>query len=239
MLIDRVLTVHGLLDERVKLVDDPSGSAGSDMLITGTMEAGYFGTVPSSEFIDGDTLASQVGLTAGTSFNANTDWLKFAYEGKILFSPMRPIRYNLHWSRLNNIGVVFGTTTIKLNNLTYKVRLWRGAKNNPMSAINDDLDTIGSEWNNLMLPLHVNAPDKWSLPNFAGVSENWGTEFTDADFFVGSGYNGRSTICQESFESNTNEHVVRGYRAIEESTTHYKATTSSNNGWRPVLELVQ
>ena len=46
------------------------------------MEEGFFGEVPASELITGDALASQVGISGGTSQNSTAGWLKFAYKGK-------------------------------------------------------------------------------------------------------------------------------------------------------------
>ena len=48
------------------------------------MEEGFFGEVPASEFITGDALASECGISQGLSQNSTAGWLKFAYKGEIL-----------------------------------------------------------------------------------------------------------------------------------------------------------
>jgi hypothetical protein len=69
-------------------------------LLAGTYEHGYYGEVPAGEFITGDQLATQVGLTAGTAFNSDADWLKFSLDNRTLYVAKKPFRYNLSWVRL-------------------------------------------------------------------------------------------------------------------------------------------
>ena len=71
-------------------------------------DTGYFGRIRSVDFIDGDTLASNVGFTAGTSQHSNCEWLKFYYHGAIVFLPMKPHRYNTHWVNMNDANIHYG-----------------------------------------------------------------------------------------------------------------------------------
>lgn len=220
--------------------DDPSGSPGDYTLVAGSINAGYFGTVPSSQFITGNSLASMIGLSAGTILNSSTDWLKFAYNGKILFSPMKPIRYNLSWNDINSANAVNGSKTVSIGGLTYKIRLWRGAENTPANYVDSDKDAIGSEWNKLMLPIHEKAPSSWLYNGFAGTTEDWGINFSDSNLGVNKNYTvGSYTWCQERRSDNTTNRILRGNLGVEYSSALDAQSVSTDFGWRPVLEVIQ
>lgn len=191
------------------------------------MEAGYFGPVTSEEFITGDALASEIILTAGESQNSTTDWLKFAYEGKILFVAKKPIRYNLSWDHISAANAVNGTKTVIIQDLTFKVRLFKGALTNP-SLISTDRGTKGSEWNRLMLPIHAQAADEsWSYPDYVEDIPNWGIGFTDADLLTHNSYgSGSYTWCQEVYGEDPSSRVLRGSYGVSNSN---RATTSFTN----------
>ncbi|MFD2681220.1 hypothetical protein [Bacillus seohaeanensis] len=220
--------------------DDPNAIGGLLNLVAGIMDAGYFGTVPSSEFIDGDTLASEIGLTAGNSQYPTADWLKFAIDEKVILSPTESFRYNISWNDINNVDAVYGNKTIIINGLTFKVKLWRGAENNPSKNTDSDRDAIGSEWNRLILPIHVNAPSSWTYPSYGGVTEDWGIDFTDEylhlDQFNG---NGSYIWCQENIEGDNSVIVLRGKNGATYAGYGASSIISVDYGWRPVLELVQ
>jgi hypothetical protein len=222
--------------------DDTSGSPGSKNLIGGDMNAGYFGTVSSSELITGDQLASEIGLSAGASQHSTTNWLKFAYNGKILFTPMKPIRYGLSWDEINTIGAVSGMSTVNIKGLTYKARLFRGAEHNPTNSYNDlDKDSIGSEWNDLMYPIHEHAAtSNWTYPEHVGINvQNWGIGFTDDALLTHAHYgNGSYSLCQEESDTNTQK-IARGGQGVSNVYMYHANSDNSNVGWRPVLELVE
>ncbi len=222
---------------------------GPNKLIAGTMQEGYFGLVTSSQFITGDALASAITLTAGTSQFSTTDWIKSACGGKILFSPMKAIRYSISWDHIFNKGAVWGdgTTggdrTVQVQGFTFKVRLFRGLNNsyNPKTvpAGYDGVHCHGSEWNRLILPLHVGAKTgSWGSygSNVESGLPYWGTDFTDADLQVARG-NGRASWCQNYAYSSTYL-CSRGYNGVAHSYSDSSSNSSATYGWRPVLELV-
>ena len=228
---------------------DISGSPGSKMLIAGSMTAGFFGIVKADELWTGTQLSSAVGISQGTIINNDIDWLKFALDGKILFTPIKPIRHSLSWNTINNVGCVFGTKTISKNGLTYKVRLIKGALTDPAAFGNPDKGAKGSEWNRLILPIHEQAIDSsWVKPEY--VEDNipvwkhsYGTGkqgmFKDADLGLGSSTStGNFHLCQEVVSNNPSNRVGRGQADV--SDTNYRPTTETygNIGWVPVLELV-
>lgn len=227
-----------LKNDTEEISDDTSNTPGATNLIAGTMEAGYFGTVTSEDFITGDALASAIGLTAGTSQNSMTDWLKFAYEGNILFVPKKPIRNNLSWNDINAADAVTGTKIITVQGVTFKVRLFKGAVTNP--ATGTDYGAKYSEWNRLMLPIHAQASDKsWAYPNYVESDvPNWGVGFTDVDLITHSSYGmGSYSWCQEVYDSYYR--VVRGLNGVSFISIASSTNVANGFGWRPVLELVK
>ena len=89
---------------------DFSDAPGSKYLLAGQRDAfGYFGIVPSADFISGDALASALGITAGSSINSDTPWLKLIKKGKVLFHPLEPLRHSIPWNAIYEAGAVYGT----------------------------------------------------------------------------------------------------------------------------------
>lgn len=217
-------------------VDDNSGSPGSNRLIAGTMQQGYFGTVPASELWTGSQLASAVVISQGTVQFDDTPWLKFSLDGKILFRPKKAFRNSISWDAINNVGCVFGTKTVTKNGHTYKVRLMKTGLVDPVSGY-AGVSLHGSEWNRLMLPIHIQAKDKsWAYPaNVETDIPYWGIDFTDEDLAV-IAVNGRYVWCQESRSSTLR--VVRGNSGISSSTAGNPSSAEIFRGWAPVLELV-
>ena len=123
MLADRVR-----MGSNSKNKDDLLGSPGSPYLISGTMQEGFFGEVPASELITGDALASECGISQGTSQFSSEGWLKFAYQGKIQFVAKKPIRHSISWDAINTANCVYGDSgdkTVVIGGKTYKVTLMR------------------------------------------------------------------------------------------------------------------
>lgn len=235
---DNVATIDGANRVNAKPIayDDSTGSPGNKILIGGTREAGYFGTVPVSEFITGNALASLVGITAGTSQNSNADWLKFAIDGKIIFSPMKPIRHSISWDQINAANAVFGGKKVTVQGMQFKVRLWKGANSDPASNYNGSA-VRNSEWNKLMLPIHENAPSSWAYPdNVNSPTPDWGINLSDVGLATHSTYgNGSYTWCQET---RGDSRVYRGGLGVSNSASNTASVSTYNYGWRPVLELI-
>lgn len=91
-------------------------------------DTGYFGRIKAVDFIDGVTLASNVGYTAGTNQLSNYDWLKFYYHGAIVFLPMATLKYNVDWIGKNNANILYGCdlggrgrTDVKIGRFVFSV----------------------------------------------------------------------------------------------------------------------
>ncbi|MGM0437499.1 MAG: hypothetical protein ACQEQD_04440 [Bacillota bacterium] len=145
-----------------------------DTLSFGTMDAGFFGIIPANEFITGEQLASDVGITQGASQFSDTPWLKFAFQEEIYIIPQKPIRYNISWDHIYEAGAVYGDgltagesgaehhnltsssgtdlsptvqdATVSINGNNYRVALMRGAADDPTNSFDDaDIGSLGPE----------------------------------------------------------------------------------------------
>ena len=251
MLADRVRMGSGIGEKFV----DSSGSPGPSQGIAGNMEEGFFGEVPASELITGDALASQVGISQGTSINSTAGWLKFAYEGEILFVAKKPIRHSISWDAINTAKCVYGDSgdkRVTIGGKTYKVTLMRATNpsNNPKTVASAYSGAVNhhSEWNRLMCQIHEKAINgSWSHPNNIendiGILEHSlgnGTNgmYNNADLLVGGFNNGNRSWCQEMSISTT-YHLYRGADCVSDSYEYPSGGSGAFYGWRPVLRLVQ
>ena len=225
--------------------DDVIGGPGNRKLLKGTMEAGWFGEVPASDFITGDELARLIGLNAGTSQYSDEPWLKFGYEGEIYFWAKKPFRYGLSHDQLNAVNAVYGDRVETIRGKKYAIMLPRGTgkdvQSDPKRMIRgyDGVVNHNSMWNKLMLPIHKNAPSNWGdSSNVKSPTENWGVGYTDADLITHyNNGNGSLNWCQETVY-NTSYRLYRGYRGVAYSRWNNLNNTGSYSGWRPVLKLI-
>lgn len=197
----------------------------------------FLGEVSASGFITGDALASAIGLTAGTAQHTDEPWLKFELDGKTLYVAKKPYRYNLSWNSIHARGAVFGTRTVVINGLTYKVRLLRGADVDPTPAPSgyNPVGTSASEWDRLIYNVHngvhtrannTTPPGHWPL-------------YSDVDLVVhNTGGKGSRSWCQETRVTATGQRVRRGGLGVSYVDFVSASTAVSDHGWRPVLELV-
>lgn len=208
---------------------DPNPGPG--FIIAGDKEIGYYGTLQSTDFIDGPALATLIGLTAGTSINPDTDWLKLSYHGKVMYVPKKPYRVDLSWNDILQVNAVAGARVILIKGKQYNIRLMRGSKLDPYTGINgasDDPATIGSEYNDLMYRVCTVDPPSQTLPNIAN--------FTPEE--LGMYSPGGVQLCMErSTPPETLAGILcRGNGANNIATSHSPAENySAGRGWRPVI----
>lgn len=191
------------------------------------------------EFITGDQLTAQVGLTAGTAFNSDAGWLKFALNNRTLYVAKRPFRRSLNWNALITRQLVLGDRQVIINKHTYTIRLLKGRGDNLTTAPGNGYDlpsTYDSEWNRLMY--HVSASPNAGATTSEGISVGDWAQFSNAELGLDGTYGYRSW-CQEV---NGSLAIVRGTQNnLSYIFTGGIATTSNTliYGWRPVLELVE
>lgn len=183
---------------------------GPQTLIEGDYEAGYFGKVSPVDLFNGYELVSAVGLTGFNLQNTFPTWFKFAYKGKILFIPMKPLGWNKTWNDLYHAGLVYGTDdngpgflkgvtptnqykTVTKNGDQFIVRLINGSPRNPsptwgiVSGTFEVFDLNGCEWNDLICRVAAAVPFRQEEPNWE--DNIW----SDISF----NYNSSPVWCQE------------------------------------------
>jgi hypothetical protein len=148
-------------------------------------------------------------------------------------------------SRLyKSTNAVTQNATVTIGDLTYNVRLFRGASNNPTDSYADsDKGSIGvdNEWNAIILPLHEHAKlQNWIYPDCAGTTEGWGVYLTDKDLVTQKNYgSGSYTLCQDVLDVTSWRRVNRGRNGASLLAAYYSWGAASDVGFRPVLELPQ
>ena len=251
-----------------KTIGMTSDITNPNTLSYGNMDAGFFGIIPAEDFITGDALCAELGITQGSSQFSNTPWLKFAFKDKIIITPMKPIRYGTSWDHIYEAGAVYGDgltagesgaehhnltsssgtltptkqdANVDVNGLNYKVRLMRGAADDPTNSFSDsDRGSRGpeNEWNALMLPIHERAvSSSWLYPEYAPTSvANWGINFSDGDLITSNDFgNGSYRWMQETRDDNVFLRVTRGYGGVSYLRANDSAGAYSDRGFGPAL----
>lgn len=250
------------------MVSGPVSNPGSQTTTyDAATDTGYDGEVTAAELISGDSLASTIGLTAGTPYNSAAGWLKFWVgpnascnrsspgTGYVLYVAKKPIRYNLSWDAINTARAVDGSgETITIGSDEYKVRLLTGGDANPTTYgfnVNCTHNAGGnSEWNALMYRVHTDIPnctdvtegmpEGHSTDRHGGLQNgtNW-DDLTDTDLLASySVGSGAASWCQE-VSNNSSLCVIRGGWGIAGYNNYAKGNPSAGISYRPVLELVQ
>lgn len=255
------------LSNELTVSAQPRTGPGPQQLIAGDYEAGYFGTVDSSELFTAEEMAYRAGISGGAVIGSATPWLKFAYKGKILFTPIKPIRSGVTWNTIyaagcalgiDAVGDVLPTGTVGVNQKkivikngeSFLVRLPKGAPSNPASwGTTGTFDTMGlegSEWNDLLYRIFLTIP-------FSQVGANW-SNYGYNDTW----YSSFPTLCQEVVSGQPTKVLTRGggygtsnfypgyadsFPASAQSETKAAGPYSSSSGtqqylWRPILEFV-
>jgi hypothetical protein len=93
-------------------IDDFSNSPGGKYIIKGDRNAGFYDVVQASEFIDGNALASALGITSGSSYKPDSPWVKFSLDGRVGFFPILPLRHSITWDAIYYAGAVHGDGSI-------------------------------------------------------------------------------------------------------------------------------
>jgi len=214
----------------------PPVGPGPEVLQAGDTQLGYYGELSNTELFTPSQLRSQVGLSAGQSTPGSvaTGWLKFAYQGKILFVSKQVL--NRSWSgnnifraNLEALNIVYGGQSAPLvtkDTFQFIPRLLTGGDADPAS-------TSGGEWNDLIYRVHVDDP----------TGSNW-AGYTNQDLDINIPDGDVATSCQEYHATSTASHVLRGgYRDSPNSIFTFETSQSLGGNhyayWRPVLELVQ
>lgn len=217
---------------------------GPSTLIGGTLTAGYYGLVTSSEFITGDALASYIGLTGGVSQNSSTDWMKFSLDSKTLYVSQKPVRNTVNWDMINKAGGWDGLKIVTIGGRNFKIRALKGTSKYGVSTGEfDGPATVGSEWNRLIY--HVSGkPFNTASNTYAseGITEGDWAKYSEAQL-GNSVTTGSYNLCPDPSSNNNGKgyYVCRGGSGtldISFSGYHQYLHVNAKWGWRPCLELI-
>lgn len=177
---------------------------------------GYFGIINSDVFKYGGSLSEEVGFTKGELLQYDTQWAVFYYHDTIAITPLKPIRYNVSWDDINDLGLVDGSMMIKINNRSYRIYLHTG-----------DINTTNT-WDELLSRLHKDS----------SITPRWG-DLDDKDLnvnFTICEY-GSATWCQEFCQNDPTNRTHRGYRRLASSSRSTSSGVLTTLAWRPLLIL--
>lgn len=230
----------------IKKIEEIEGAEGPGptKFIGGDMTQGFLGEVEASEFITGDALASEIGLSAGTAQHSNEPWLKFALDNKILFVAKKPFRHSISWDDIHDRNAVYGDVSapvVEINGYQFKVRLLKGSNSDPVPWEDENRGAIGSEWNRLMYPIHEHAgTSNWNYSQYVEDNvPNWGVGYTDADLVTeSSAGSGSASWTQETQDTDSSRRLRRGGVSVSLLGSYPSSGAIIGNGWRPVLELL-
>jgi len=226
-----------------EVVGTQSVMSGSQIIATdGVVD--FYGEVPDTELFTRTELSTITGMSSGVELSdAGFSWLKFGFNGKILFVASKNVRSNVTVNELYNLGLVYGTDTVGAfppttgvnqntlltkNNLTFKVRLLNGSVNDPSGAernVNVFTDGPGSEWDELLKRVHSDYSPGGDWPTYTN-------EFLDIKL-------NRYSFVKETHTHTTYSRIMRGYHGLLGMSSNIPQWRSSSGCWRPVLELVQ
>lgn len=228
---------------------------GPQQLVRGSWEAGYFGRVPSADFISQTNLLSALGFSGGSGPNADgaiNHYYKFALKGKIIFVPCGSIRWSITWDQIYALGLMYGVDgtgldqhpagsnlvgvnqkkIVAIQGYNFMVRTFKGATT-PTTDMIPNLTNFaaiaeGSEWDLTMGRINTNG----TLP--FNTNALWDDNLNAP---VNTGVH-QGTITQHQYGAVVNNRisVVRGPSGTCDGfvagTPQGQITT-----WNPILEL--
>lgn len=211
-------------------VEETTDAPGPKHLIHGDMDEGYFGMVSNSDIFGAGKIRDFVNPANGVVMNDTPDWFKFAYAGKVLFFPKRPIVYSSSWDNLNTLSAIFGTDKT-IGGVSYKVRVMTGTVSDPYSTDFPSWDGAepGGEFEALFVKIHTTD----------GSWESFSNQDLQISTYTGSLFGdnyGRSVICQETSEDDASEYLARETGTMD-TFNRPKSENSDWLSWRPVLEV--
>lgn len=209
----------------------------------------FLGEVPSCEFVDGRTLANLTGLYGiGELCNIDTPWLKFIFNGDLVYVPMKPLMHSVSWQQLYYAGVVYGSgddgceriapftkqnTTVVIENNTYKVMLISTTDVEMGKKFTFDDD---DEWNQLFIPIMKKPGINSEINTYF---EYWG-QYTEEDLLMDANY-GIGSFCWTRNTTKINEYndrrCVRGGGGVLNQFQFKPSSNYNGRGWRPILRL--
>lgn len=230
---------------------------GPSNLVAGSMWEGFFGIVPASEFFLGDDLAADLGVDEGELQNSESDWMKFAWRGQIVFIPKMTFMHSVSWDHLYSRGIVYGTddngtfprgtptnqyTTVTKDRTDYICQLLTGAASDPIdTSLRAEQDSsflglgMGSMYNGLIYRMHEYIPSNDDFDTFHGGSQIGGNWMSLNNSELNITGNGRYKWTQETSNEAQSARVFRGSGRVSGFNRHAGSNATTDNGWFPCL----
>lgn len=236
---------------------------GPNTLVYGNELYGYFGSVPTADFVNSAAITGALKSLTGIDTTVYyPKWYKYSRNGKVLFVP--DTRFgDATWQNLYNAGAVFGTNdvgaanppgtvnqlcTFELNGDLFLIRLpkgypdgltWDGTGSGSMDALAAVKEKY-SEYEDLFFPIMAITPLRQRMVNVDGIS--------GALILTGGNYTDRASVgvaCQEQSPTNNGITLMRGvggnsYNPPDRNTAsayNVKAKTTPCCWW-PVIEYI-
>lgn len=211
---------------------------GPTELLCGNMKRGFFGICTATELFTQQELADIIGIGGvGGGVTGTNTWLKFIYEGKILFFPTRPCRASISWNTCYYSGLIYGTDDtgpsvgqtpltnqlkiVSKGNNDFIVRAPRVNKYGSDFTVPSGWTAVNGEYSLIPATIGVSIKSGWdnailaNVPNyFTSITEPW---------------------CQETTIAAT----VATPRNGSIWSSNARAAVAANNVYMPVLELVR
>jgi len=245
---DKVSTINFRIQATVRR------GAGPSAIQMGDGDYGYYGSIESSEFINGTDLAGRLGFSGGASTTNVITWHKWVRNGKILYVPNGPLRSAISWKMLYEAGLVFGVDgpgpynaqsgdfnqkkTVTIGPDTYLVRLMRGYNDDysvfpPGTTVNEPMEAFTCEWDDLLYPLYQFVPAAQRMANVAS--------YTREQMRLQNQY---ANWVQEKPIASGSQAIRRGNAVTGRGSLSTRVPDTltgagSPYGWWPVLELIE
>lgn len=196
----------------------------------------FKGFIKSTALIDGDSLASKLGITTGVSQNYDAGWLKYvSTEGMVFYIARKTLRYRAQGKALKD---AMNGKTLIIGGREYLVRSLTGRA---VGSNTDGVGTAGGEWNQYIYPIYSGSR-RSAMPS---GTPQW-SSYTDDDLGL-AGYqapmfNGSSTIVDDYVGIGVDSSGTRGTNGSSPPTgdvvgSYYQdgSTLQFYQGWRPIL----
>jgi hypothetical protein len=230
----------------------PRLGPGPSELKYGDYNYGYFGSIPSNEFINTANLRSAVNFQAGPGNNAAPTWHKYVRNGTVYFVPNTCLGQSVQWTEIYAAGIMFGITgsgphrngatatdqrkTVTIGSDVFIVRCMKGYSDDatrivPNATVNEPAE-YSNEFNDFIYPLVKFVPAAQRLVNIAaqGVQET-----------LPGPWNGYTSVAIQELSDSGSLPVVRRGGAFETRTGLAQRSSNTNAylcSWYPILELV-
>lgn len=229
----------------------PRLGPGPSELKHGDYSYGYFGSIPSSDFINTANLRAAVNFQVGLGSSPTPTWHKYVRNGKVFFVPNSCLGQSVQWSQIYSAGLMFGVSgpgnhrnglapvdqlkTVTIGPDTFIVRCMKGYSDDvtrivPTGDI-DDPSEYSNEYSDFIYPLIKFVPPSQRLVNVAaqGVQETLPGPW--------NGYTGAAIQ-----ELGTAPSIIVRRGAAFESRVGVAKRSSNTDvylcSWYPILELV-